>query len=236
MTNPLSRIAFLVLLLFTASSWARGSLTPYVAEYELLRGGSVAGVATITLEHGDEGQWRMRDHARGTQGLALLAGFEVDQVSHFRQTSKGLACESFRYRQTGLRKREREVTCSDGAGGIVSRDHRGEYRFDAQAGVIDRQTVSVAIGLDLAAGKRGTLSYQVVDREQLERNRYRVKGEETVEVPYGRVRALKVERLREDSARNTTLWFGPDQGMVPVRIAQNDGSEGFELRLVSLRR
>ena len=55
-------------------------------------------------------------------------------------------------------------------------------------------------------------------------------------VPAGTLRAIKVERLREDSSRTTVTWFGIDQGLIPVRILQSDEGEGFELRLVSLQR
>ena len=135
---------------------------------------------------------------------------------------------------TGLRKRERHVEC--GSEEIVSRDHRGEYRFPSQANVLDRQIVSLALARALAAGNQSDLTYQVVDRERLEPQRYRALGEETVVVPAGTLRAIKVERLREDSSRTTVTWFGIDQGLIPVRILQSDEGEGFELRLVSLQR
>ncbi len=33
------------------------------------------------------------------------------------------------------------------------------------------------------------------------------------------------------------MWFGTDQNLVPVRVRQNEGGgEGYELRLVSLKR
>ncbi|MCX7563811.1 DUF3108 domain-containing protein [Xanthomonadaceae bacterium XH05] len=219
---------------FALPTPAQETLRPYVAEYELLRAGAPAGYATVALEAGDAGTWRLRSHTRGTQGLAALAGFDLKEVSIFRPTTKGFACVRYEYRLSGLRKRERQVECDSEA--IVSRDHRGEYRFPVQAGTLDRQIVSLALARDLAAGHRNVLTYPVVDRERLEPQRYRSLGEEPVQVPAGTLRALKVERLREDSDRSTVTWFGLDNGLVPVRILQQDEGEGFELRLVSLKR
>lgn len=212
-------------------------LTPYVAEYEFLRSGSPAGHSTIRLESAGPGIWRLHSHTRGTQGLAALAGIEVTEISEFSADAAGLSCDSYRYRQTGLRKRERQVDCGVDKNGIVSQDHRGQYRFASQSHVLDRQTVSLALAIDLAAGKKRTLSYPVVDRDRLETQKYTVRGTETVEVPAGSIRAVKVERTHGDGKRKTTTWFGVDQGWVPVRVQQsNTAGEGFELRLISLKR
>ena len=230
----LLRTAALLLIALAVPATAQEPLRAYVAEYELLRGGAPAGHATIMLEKGDADTWQLRSHTRSTQGLAVLTGLDVKEISTFRITPEGPACLRYHYRLSGLRKRERHVDCSGGE--IVSRDHRGEYRFPAQAGAMDRQIVSLALARDLAAGRRDALVYPVVDREQLEAHRYRALGEETVQVPAGKLRAIKVERLRENSDRTTTLWFGLEQGLVPVRIVQRDEGEGFELRLISLKR
>ncbi|HMN34223.1 MAG TPA: DUF3108 domain-containing protein [Chiayiivirga sp.] len=228
-------VPLLALLALAAPSFAGDALSPYVAEYEVLRGGAVEGRATVSLASEGDGVWRLEEHTRGTQGLAALAGLRIEETSRFRKTASGLQCLRHDYRQSGLRKRERRIECGDA--GIVSRDHRGEHRFAAESGVIDRQAVSLALAMDLAAGRRGELEYRVVDREQLEAQAYRVAGEDTVEVPAGRLRAVKVERIRADARRSTTTWFGVEQGWVPVRIVQGEADgAAFELRLVSLRR
>ncbi len=231
--NPL-RSATLLLIALAAPATAQETLRPYVAEYELLRASAPEGRTTITLEKNESGDWQLSSHTRSTQGLAALTGLDVKEISTFRLTPDGLACLHYRHRLTGLRKRERQVEC--GSEEIISRDHRGEYRFPAQAHVLDRQIVSLALARDLAAGRKNELTYPVVDRERLEPQRYRALGEETVTVPAGTLRAIKVERLRQNSDRTTVTWFGVEQGLVPVRIVQSDDGEGFELRLVSLKR
>lgn len=238
LTPRFSSLLLSVLMLsgifITSAALAQEPLRPYVAEYDLLRAGSPAGKATIALEKAEGDTWRLRSHTRGTHGLAALAGFDVRETSIFRETPQGLACIRYDYRLSGLRKRERQVEC--GAGAIVSRDHRTEHRFSPQPGIVDRQIVSLALGRDLAAGRREALSYPVVDRERLEAQHYRVLGEETIEVPAGKLRAVKVARVRDDNDRTTITWFGADNGLVPVRILQSDEGEGFELRLISLKR
>lgn len=212
------------------------SMQPYVAEYDVLRDGALAGRTTVSLEAGSDGHWRLHSRTQGTQGLAALAGLVVEETSVFSESTHGLDCISYRYRQSGLRVRERSVDCGGKDTDIVSRDHRNEYRFPAQAGVLDRQTVSLALGRELAAGKNGTFDFHVVDRERLEPQQFRLIGEETVALPAGDQRALRVERIRENQDRGTTTWFDPEQ-RIPVRVVQREGDKvSFEMRLRSLQR
>jgi hypothetical protein len=211
-------------------------LQPYQAHYELLRGGSVEGVVDVQLERIDATHWRMSTHSRGTHGLAALTGIQVRETSEFRSDASGITCTSYRYRQTGLRTRERSVDCGPGKAGVVSRDHKGEYRFAEQPNLADRQIVSLALTLKLASGKRGELSIPVVDRDRLEPQRYRTLGEETLALPMGSTRTLKLDRQHDSNERKTSTWFAIDQGWIPARIVHVGKSGGYELRLVSITR
>lgn len=225
----------LTALLGFGNASASPPLAPYTAQYELVRNGSVAGRATITLSRGDQpGLWKLHSRSESTDGLAALAGISIDETSVFRANAQGFDCVHYHYRQSGLRKRERQVRCQ--SDGIVSNDHKGEYRFPAQNGVLDRQSVSLALSADLKAGKRGELSYAVVDREQIQTHRYRVHGEENTQVPAGNLPALRIDRLRENQDRNTSTWYGLKQNLVPIRIVQTEGDGGnYELRLTSFK-
>ncbi len=225
----------LTLLVSTAAS-ALPLLQPYVAEYQLLRGGQESGRSTIRLERAGDGDWTMRSDTRGTHGLAALTGIEIHETSEFSSRGKHLDCRHYQYRQTGLRKRERSVDCGAGEAGIRSRDHHGEYHFPARAGILDRQIVSLALALELAAGKRGEMSFSVVDREKLDTQHYRTLGEETLDVAGVPTHTLKLERLHDSPTRKTTTWYAPEQGWIPVRILHSDKDGGYELRLLSLQR
>lgn len=236
MRSVLLAVALLLAALPTLAVETSAVLHPYVAEYELLRAGKPEGRVSIRLEADGPGHWQMRSHTRGTHGLAALAGIDIVETSEFSATAAGVACGQYRYRQTGLRTRERSIDCGTGADGITSRDHRGQYHFPAQAGVVDRQIASIALALKLAAGQRGKLVLPVADRERLESQRYRARGEETLDLPAGQLRTLKLERLHDSDDRKTSTWFAMDQDWVPARILHTGTSGGYELRLISLQR
>lgn len=239
MKHPLRHLipalALATLLALPASGVAAAPpLQPYVAHYEVLRDGAPAGRATVSLNAEGEGQWRLHSRTEGTQGLAALAGLLVEETSVFSETAKGLQCISYRYRQSGLRVRERSVDCGSGETDIVSRDHRGEYRFPAQPGVLDRQTVSLALARELKPGAQGRFEFPVVDRERIEDQHFRVSAEEVVTLASGENHAWRVERIRDDNERSTTTWFDLEK-RVPMRIVQREnGKSSFEMRLLSL--
>ena len=106
---------------------------------------------------------------------------------------------------------------------IVIRDKKHEHDFPMQPGVLDQNSVTLAIAQDLANGKRGTLSYPVATKSNVEVQRYQVGKEETLRLPAGAVRTVVVTRLRDTpNGRVTAYWFGLDNGYVPARIVQNE--------------
>ena len=53
----------------------------------------------------------------------------------------------------------------------------------------------------------------------------------------GKLRALRVERIRDSGdGRTTTLWLGPDKNFVPLKIVQTEANgETFEMRVTGVR-
>ena len=81
---------------------------------------------------------------------------------------------------------------------------------------------------DVAAGKQ-SVSYQVIDGDEIETYDFRVLGEERVRTKAGLIDAIKVERVRDptQSSRKTVLWFAKDWNYLLVRLHQveKDGKE-----------
>jgi hypothetical protein len=226
-----------VALLLVATASAAG-LQPYSATYEVARNGGALGSATVTLRQTPNG-WSYDSQTRGTSGLAALAAADVNEHSEVRANGGVLETRSYRYKMsTLLKSRERSIEVDAASGQIVTHDKKGEQQFPMQPGVLDRQSVTLAIAQDLAMGKRGTLNYNVADSDRVGAQRYQVGKEETVHVPAGALRTITVARLRDSGGGRTTVsWFGLDNGFVPVKIVQTEPSgEVLEMALVSLRK
>lgn len=215
-------------------------LYPYTAEYEVLRNGEPLGRGTVSLKRIEGGTWEFLSVTRGTRGLAGLAGAEIVERSTLQWFDDRIETLDYRFRQDiAWKSRERSVSFDPAARRILSRDRDREYPFAFEHGVLDRQSVVLALAQDLVAGKRGVLSYTVVDRDEFGPQRYRVRrAEERIQTPAGLLRALRVERVRAESrGRTTTSWLGIEQGYLPVKVLQSEpDGDSFEMRLISLRR
>ena len=225
-----------IALPFAAASAA--GLQPYTATYDVARNGDTIGTATATLRHTADG-WSYDTQTRGTHGLAALAAADVNEHSDVRDDRGMLETQRYRYRMsTVFKSHERSIDVDAGSSSIVGVDKGREREFPMQPGVLDRQSVTLAIAQDLANGKRGTLTYEIADSKHVAAQRFQVGKESVARVPAGAIRTISVARVRDGgSGRTTVSWFGLDNGFVPVRIVQTEpNGDVEEMRMVSLQK
>ncbi|MBS0193433.1 MAG: DUF3108 domain-containing protein [Proteobacteria bacterium] len=230
--------ALLALAVPCMSANAAATLKPFTANYQMARSGDVIGDATFSLRPA-AGGWEYDQTTRGTHGVAALAAANVEESSLLQDTDGVLQLRSYRYRMsTLLKSSNRSVDVDPATRSIVIRNKKREQSFPFQAGVLDQNSVTLAIARDLADGKRGTLSYPVATRSSVEIQRYVVGKEQMLTVPAGSLRTLVVTRQRDTpNGRVTAYWFGMDNGYVPVRIVQNEpNGESWQASLVSVVR
>ncbi|MEO6064565.1 MAG: DUF3108 domain-containing protein [Lysobacterales bacterium] len=243
---PLLTLAMAGVLLLrndVAAQSDQANLLPYQARYQVLRNGSTLGQAVVTLAREGNGKtWRLRSETRGTQGLAALARVEIVEDSHFRLRDGRPETLDYSFHQKAAWKnRERTVKVDAAAGTILSTDKERSHSFAYAPRVIDRHLVTVALALDLARGEvpraKHDLVYRVVDRDELEDQRYMAGRKETLSSPLGGLRTLRLTRVRENPGRVTDSWLAIDRGFVPVKVVQREpDGETFELRLLALKR
>lgn len=229
---------FLIALLLIPSLALAGAPKPYSADYEVRRNGEVLGKATITFSARGGGQYEFASSTRGTGGMAALAGVSIDEKSTLRWVGERPETIDYSLRQkVAWKTRERNVHVDAGAGRVLSSEKGNTTPMPYQAGVLDRNAISVALMQDLIAQKKGDLVYPVVDRTGIGSQRYRQGAVETLATALGRQRVIRVERIRESSeGRTTTLWFGVDKAYVPLQILQREADgETIEMRVTAIR-
>ena len=101
--------------------------------------------------------------------------------------------------------------------------------YPAQPGMVERNTVPLAVGLALGEGRQ-QISLPVGVRQTVETENFKVAGSETVKVPAGSFQAERVER--NDAAKTFSAWYVPGRYPLPVKLAQSDGGN-LVLELVS---
>ncbi len=191
----------------------------YTADWKQL---PMSGSAERHLEALDNGLWQLR-----FQASMLVAS--LTEQSTLRLENTALVPQSYLYQRSGLGKGKKIEHRFDWASKqVLGQDRGSEVKLPLNRGLLDKSTYQLALQYDVAAGKQ-SMSYQVVDGDEIETYDFRVLGEEVVRTQAGMVDAVKVERVRDptQSARKTTLWFAKDWAYLLVRLHQveKDGKE-----------
>ncbi len=207
------------LLLFAGAAFA-APLPAFTARYQLLKDGSPIGEATMTLQPAGKDTWTFTTASKGTEGLAALMSANIQETSTFRW--KGPSPEGLSYDYTmdaAIKHKERHVRF-DWSANTISVDDKGQHRFAAQPGTMERHTAILAIAAGLRDGKH-EFDLPVAVRDHIETQHYAAQGKQQIAVPAGEFDAMHV--VRTDGG-GFEAWFAPKYP-VPVQVAQNDGGE-----------
>lgn len=207
-------------------------LTPYRADYEVLRNGKAIGSSHTELrQQGDT--WTWRSNTAGERGMAWMVGLKVEQSLEFRwQDGLPLPTRSTYEQQATLGNRSVEVAYDWSAQRYRLKDRKGDHTHALDPGATDRYGSGVSVAAMLARGETD-FTLRVAHADGLRDWRFRVAGEETIESPAGPVRTLRVERVRDDDDRSTVTWVDPARNYVVVRMLQVEDGDRTESRLRS---
>jgi len=217
-------------LLFGTATAAATSPSAFTATYKVLRGGSPMGTATISLHDDGNGQWIYRKTVKGTGGLAALLGASTDETSRFRWNGDLPEAISYDYAlQTGIKNRERHLRVDWNTHQVSVEGSKGTETYPAKPGMVERNTLPLALGVALQSGKQ-QVALAVAVRQRVETQQFKVTGKEAVEVPAGSFQAERVDRT--DADRGFSAWYATTRYPLPVKLSQHDGGD-LVMELVS---
>jgi len=226
--------ALLGLGLLLGSARAPAATTPgaFTATYHVTQGGMPLGEASVTLRDAGDGQWVYAKSIKGSGGVAALLGASLEESSRFRWKGAVPEAISYDYRLASAIKGKQRHLRVDWAKNQVSVDEgKGALTYPAQPGMVERNTLALALGLALRDGHRD-VALPVAVRQQVETQHFEVTGKEPVTVPAGHFEAERVERT--DADRGFSAWYVPDRYPLPVKLSQHDGGD-VEMTLVDYR-
>jgi hypothetical protein len=153
----------------------------------------------------------------------------LTEESTLRLDKETLLPQTYNFERGGLGKAKKVDLDFDWDAKKVTGSDRGDaINLPLNRGVLDKSTYQLALQHDVAAGKK-SMSYQVVDGDEIDTYDFRVLGSEAVPTKAGQIDAIKVERVRDptQSKRITVLWFAKDWDYLLVRLQQveTDGKE-----------
>lgn len=216
------RVLLMLLALFALPLQA-AELQPFSASYTAdWKQVPITGTAGRSLKQLDNGRWELSFEA------AMLVA-SLNETSTLRVENGAFLPLTYRFERSGLGKSKEVELDFDWTEKQVLGSDRGEpVRQTLNRGLLDKSTYQLALQQDVADGKQ-SMSYQVIDGDDIETYDFRVLGPERVRTQAGLIDAIKVERVRDptQSSRKTVLWFAKDWDYLLVRLHQveKDGKE-----------
>ena len=191
----------------------------YTADWKQL---PMSGSAERSLVKNDNGNWTLKFEA-----TMLIAKLKESSIFAFKNDN--LIPQSYSFERGGLGKSKNVSLDFDWATNMVTgTDNKDAVKVPLLSGMLDKSTYQLALQRDVIAGKK-SMSYQVVDGNDVDTYDFRVIGSEVVDTKAGKVDAIKVERVRDptQNKRITEMWFAKNwEGLlVKLRQVEKDGKE-----------
>lgn len=219
--------------LFTSVCAAASVPDAFTATYQVSRDGQTLGVATVTLRPSGNGIWIYTKDVVGTAGLAALLNANVHESSELRWRGDMPEAMSYDYKlQATIKRKQRHLQVNWATGKVTVNEGKRTTTYAAQPGMVERNTLPLALGLALRDGQQ-EIVLPVAVRQTVENQRFKVTGTDTVAVPAGSFQALRVERT--DADRGFTAWYVPKRYPLPIKLAQHDGGN-MVMELVSFKK
>ena len=163
----------------------------------------------------DGDNYRISGQAEAEGFFALFLEGQITQESRGTVTETGLRPESFVERKPNSAREGLEF---DWTGRKVTFSRRGEtHTSELAENTVDWLSMIFQLAHNPPRGE--TMAIQVFTQRKLYRYRLEILGEETIDIPLGRVRALHLRH--DDPADNreaVDVWLGIEQHYLPVKL------------------
>lgn len=226
----------LVLTSVLLSSSALAQSPPdFTAYYGVEKAGLTMGRATLRFRQPVPGHYDYRLRTTAVGVARLLVSSEVIERSRGKIVESGFQPTTYHYERRGDDKARRaELRFDWQALEVVNDVAAYPWRMDITPDTIDRVISPLQLMHDLATRDpdEERLIYRIADGGRLKTYALTIEGEQTIETPAGRFRALHIRRRDTDSDRETHLWCAPELNYLAVQVEQWEDNElNFRLAL-----
>ena len=212
------------------------ALKPYTAEYKLFRDGDEHGTATrklsfndniYTLKYQSSIEWMIFSDERFESSQFFIQNNRVKPLV-YKMERKGTGPD--RSYEVIFDRENREIKGPSKRSKKRKSDNTLQVLWNDNW--LDPISYQQQLYLDLTAGRK-EFNYAFINRKGDEHKYFfKLTATEQLGLPYGAIEAVKVERIYEDSERQTIAWFAPTLDYALVRIWKGkSGVEQFDLQL-----
>lgn len=204
------------------------SLQPFTADYVVLREGKAHGTAQRFLQATAQGyelgyrskiSWLVFDDDRQEQSLLQI---EQGQVRPYRYQMQREGSGPDRRYVVQLNRATQQILQEKNK--VLTTPWRDDYQ--------DMLSFMLQLTLDLQRGQTD-FHYHVLNRHgEVREYRYKVTGEELLSLPYGQIKAIRIERYGQSPDKQVIAWVAPSLQYNLVRLWQSEENvEQFDVQL-----
>lgn len=202
---------------------AAASMPPdFKASYEVTRGSMKIGNSTIELITGNNGTYTYKSRSWPVRWVAWFLKDKLNETSKGRITGNGIRPDSYHYQRTGgSSEREAKLDFNWEDMSVENNVEDSRWKMEIPPGTLDKLVSQLGMMYALANGETD-INFNIADGGKLKEYRFKVVGEETLELPAGTYRTIKITKLRDNNKRETYIWCAPELNYLPVRIWQRE--------------
>ncbi len=208
------------------------ALKPFSAEYEVFRSGEKHGSAKRYLKVTDNGyelgyhsniSWLIFDDEREERSLFTVENGQI-RSNHYLMKRSGSGTN--RHYELTLDRLQKTLK--------VGKKQKLQ-QIEWNDNWLDSLSYHSQIVLDIQAGKTDFV-YQVLNRDGNSREyKYKVTTEELLSLPFGKIKALRIERYGQSPDKQVFAWVAPELDYMLVRLWQaEDNVEQFDVQLLRI--
>jgi hypothetical protein len=212
----------LAVTLLAGTASAATPLPDFKASYELTRGSMKIGNSTIELSTGSDGSYIYKSRSWPVRWVAWFLKDKLYETSRGTITDAGIRPDDYHYHRTGGSKEREARLVFDWERMVVENNvEDSPWEMDIPAGTIDKLASQLGMMHALANGE-DDIAFNIADGGKLKEYRFKVIDEETLELPAGTFKTIKITKLRDNKKRETYIWCAPALNYLPVRIWQRE--------------
>lgn len=217
----------IIFLLLMPLSLAAQELPDFSANYQVMLNGIQAGELKQDLTTNLDGS---RKFTSATQAQGLFAFFKpdlVEEISTWVIVNQQIQPQHYLYQRSGGKKDKYLKLDFDWQSQQLSIDDKNyPWQLALEPYTLDKLVYQLALMIELNKDQT-QYNYRIADGGKIKTYTIDVIGEEMVITPLGKIKAIKLKRLRDEtSKRETVLWCAPALNFLPVKLehTEKDGT------------
>lgn len=202
------------------------TLQPYNAVYTTrYKGMSAEAVQSLTSDA--NGRFTLK---RDVDSVLV----KLNEQSEFQLRDNNFIVSRYTYKRGGLASKKDIEQLFQWDKGNLHVTEKGKSRDVAiKPPLFDKLSYTEAMRLQLLSSEHlpKTLSVPFADRHHLKHYDFVVGAQEDVEVPAGKMRAIKLERHVPEDNKRTIIWVAPALDYLLIKLQQTEDGDSLELNL-----